>query len=143
MASVWKPRCLMQNVARTGAVPNINDQDVFPTFEAAEKIEKLKKDDEKKRRNDGFVTVTSDRDTSGAWTTKGTSSNTWQRAGSGGGMTSSNADRTALLSTVRQVTSGGAPNPVPHPQPLQTKNPNAYVPPSRRRAQANVTKEIS
>lgn len=48
-ASVWKPRCLMQNIARAGAVPNINDQDVFPTFEAAEKIEKLKKDDEKKR----------------------------------------------------------------------------------------------
>lgn len=46
---VWKPRCLMQNIARAGAVPNINDQDLFPTFEAAEKIEKLKKDDEKKR----------------------------------------------------------------------------------------------
>lgn len=46
---VWKPRCLMQSVARAGAVPNINDQDLFPTFEAAEKIEKLKKDDEKKR----------------------------------------------------------------------------------------------
>lgn len=56
------------------------------------------------RRNDGFITVTSDRDSSGAWTTKGASSNIWQRAGSGG-MSSSNADRTALLSTVRQVSS--------------------------------------
>ncbi|MCP9258860.1 hypothetical protein DINM_001856 [Dirofilaria immitis] len=141
--SVWKPRCLMQNIARAGAVPNINDQDVFPTFEAAEKIEKLKKDDEKKRRNDGFITVTSERDSSGFWMTKGTSSNTWQRASGGGGMSSSNADRTALLSTVRQVTSSGAPNPIPPPQPLQTKNPNAYVPPSRRRAQANLAKEMS
>lgn len=46
---VWKPRCLMQNIGKAGAVPNINDEDLFPTFEAAEKIEKLKKDDEKKR----------------------------------------------------------------------------------------------
>uniref|UniRef100_A0A915PGH8 Uncharacterized protein n=1 Tax=Setaria digitata TaxID=48799 RepID=A0A915PGH8_9BILA len=137
---VWKPRCLMQNIARAGAVPNINDQEVFPTFEAAEKIEKLKKDDEKKRRNDGFTTVTFDRDSSSVWTSRGTSNNTWHRAG--GGVSSTNADRTALLSTVRQVTSGGAPNPVPPPQPLQTKNPNAYVPPSRRRAQANATKEM-
>ncbi|CAG9533001.1 unnamed protein product [Cercopithifilaria johnstoni] len=140
---VWKPRCLMQNIARTGTVPNINDQDLFPTFEAAEKIEKLKKDDEKKRRNDGFTIVASDRDSSGAWTSRGTSNNNWQRAGSGSSVSSSNADRTALLSAVRQVTSSGAPNPVPPSQPLQTKNPNAYVPPSRRRAQANVTKEMS
>ncbi|KAL4001679.1 hypothetical protein ACH3XW_0265 [Acanthocheilonema viteae] len=140
---VWKPRCLMQNIARAGAVPNINDQDLFPTFEAAEKIEKLKKDDEKKRRNDGFTVVTSDRDSPGAWMSRGTSSNTWQRSGGGNSVSSSNADRTALFSAVRQVTSGGAPNPVPPSQPLQTKNPNAYVPPSRRRAQANVTKEMS
>lgn len=39
----------MQNIGKAGAVPNINDEDLFPTFEAAEKIEKLKKDDEKKR----------------------------------------------------------------------------------------------
>ncbi|EFO22356.1 hypothetical protein LOAG_06129 [Loa loa] len=141
---VWKPRCLMQNTARVSAVPNINDQDLFPTFEAAEKIEKLKKDDEKKRRNDGFTIVASDRDSSGAWTNRGASSNSWHRAGgSGSGVSSSNADRTALLSTVRQVTSSGAPNPVPPSQSFQTKNPNAYVPPSRRRAQANFTKEMS
>lgn len=49
VTAIWKPRRFIQNIARPGAVPNINDQDLFPTFEAAEKIEKLKKDDEKKR----------------------------------------------------------------------------------------------
>lgn len=52
---VWKPRCLMQNANRASTVPNINDQEMFPTFEAAEKIEKLKKDDEKKRSALYFV----------------------------------------------------------------------------------------
>lgn len=141
ITGVWKPRCLMQSIARSSAVPNINDQDMFPTFEAAEKIEKLKKDDEKKRRNDGFTTVTSDKASSGGWTNRGTSNNKWQRAG-GGNALSSNADRTALLSAVKQVTSSGAPNPVPPSQPLQTKTSNAYVPPSRRRAQMNLAKEV-
>ncbi|KAK6100750.1 Uncharacterized protein BM_BM9047 [Brugia malayi] len=139
--AVWKPRCLMQNITRASAVPNINDQDLFPTFEAAEKIEKLKKDDEKRRRNDGFTTVSFDRDSSGPWTNKGTS-NAWQHA-SGGGMSSSNADRTALLSTVRQVTSSGTPNPVPPSHPLQTNNSNTYITPIRRRFQGNFTKKMS
>ncbi|VDK50484.1 unnamed protein product, partial [Gongylonema pulchrum] len=149
---VWKPRCLLQNaVNRTaGGVPNINDQEMFPTFEDAKKIEKLRKDDEKKRRNDGFTTVTSDRDPSGARAGRGITTNAWQRAGAANPSAATTLDRAALFTTVKQVTSSGAPNPTPpaaptqariQPQPLQTKNPNAYVPPSRRRAQANATKE--
>uniref|UniRef100_A0A0M3I636 Protein CDV3 homolog n=1 Tax=Ascaris lumbricoides TaxID=6252 RepID=A0A0M3I636_ASCLU len=136
--AIWRPRHQLaaQNAMRAGAAPNIADQEMFPTFADAEKIEKLKKDDEKKRRNDGFTTVTSERETPSAWGQRGgmaQSSSAWQR---GGAPSSSNTDRAALFSAVKQVTSGGAPNPVPPPQPSLPKNPNAYVPPSRRRAEA-------
>ncbi|KHN83093.1 hypothetical protein Tcan_10689 [Toxocara canis] len=131
--AIWRPRHQLaaQNALRGGAAPNIADQEMFPTFADAEKIEKLKKDDEKKRKNDGFTTVTSARDTQSAWTQRTPASiNAWQRVGA---PTSAASDRAALFSA---VTSGGAPNPVPPSQSTPAKNPNAYVPPSRRRAEA-------
>lgn len=144
--AIWRPRHLVaQNAFRTGVAPNIADQEMFPTFEDAEKIEKLKKDDEKKRKNDGFTTVTSDRDTSsggGSWAAAAggsasqrasstPTSNAWHRSS----QPATSTDRAALFSAVKQVTSGGAPNPIPpSSQQATPKNPNVYVPPSRRRA---------
>lgn len=47
---LYRPRHLVQAASRVGAVPNINDQEMFPTFEAAEKMEKqMKKNDDRKR----------------------------------------------------------------------------------------------
>lgn len=134
---VYRPRHLQNQAAqplKAGAAPNIDDQEMFPTFAAAEKIEKLNKDIDKKKRNDGFTTVTSERESSNAWGQRSTA-NAWQRpqSAASGGM---NADRDALFSAVKQVTTSGAPNPQPPPpQPLQPKNPNAYVLPHLRRLQ--------
>ncbi|VDN04447.1 unnamed protein product [Thelazia callipaeda] len=139
--AVWKPRCLMRNAVRTDVAPNIDDQEIFPTFKDAEKIEKMK-NDEKKRRHDGFTTVTSDKNSSGGWVSKSSTNNPWHRVGSGGGSASfSVSDRSALLSTVKQITSSGPPHSGPPSRVVEAANPNVYTVPSRRRAQMNMLKE--
>lgn len=48
--AIYRPKHIQLATAnRTGPVININDQEMFPTFEAAEKMEKLRKDDDKKK----------------------------------------------------------------------------------------------
>lgn len=134
---VYRPRHLLNQATqqlRGSAAPNIDDQEMFPTFAAAEKIEKLHKDIDKKKKNDGFTTVTSERESSNPWGQRSSTANAWQRPQSAA--SSMNADRDALFSAVKQVTTSGAPNPQPPPpQPLQPKNPNAYVLPHRRHQQ--------
>lgn len=57
VSGVWKPRCMREGANKLSLVPNINDQEMFPTFEDAEKIEKLRKDDERKRWYNSVLTV--------------------------------------------------------------------------------------
>lgn len=110
---------------RGGVVPNLDDHDMFPTFADAEKMEKINKDVERKKRNDGFTVVTSDRESRGV----GTTTNAWDRRSAAAG------DRGALLAAVKQVTSSGAPNPIPPKQPAQTGKPRYVPPPLRRQMQ--------
>lgn len=122
--ALYRPRHLAHAPLKGDIVPNINDQEMFPTFEAAEKMEKMmKRNDDKKRKNDSLTSVTSDRDSShdGGWQVVG------------GGSDPSTADRASIISAVKQVTSRGssAPNP-PMQKLLPSKSGNAYVPPSRR-----------
>lgn len=129
-ATPWRPK-RMQAPIKTGAAPNINDQEMFPSFEDAEKIEKQNKEHDKKKKNDGFTEVTSDREASrmrSQQQQQASSNRAWQTNVGG----TSSDDRVKLLSTVKQVTSSGAPNPVPPATQTAAPKTNVYVPPSRR-----------
>ncbi|VDN57997.1 unnamed protein product [Dracunculus medinensis] len=131
--AIYRPKHIQLATAnRTGPVININDQEMFPTFEAAEKMEKLRKDDDKKKKNDGFTMVTSDRERDSNPISKSRNNIT----NNGGRRVGNRIEGSeAILSAVRQVTSTGNPHPVPQ-QSQAPKNPKAYVPPSLRRAEA-------
>ncbi|MFH4984273.1 hypothetical protein AB6A40_010982 [Gnathostoma spinigerum] len=131
-AAIWKPPALRGNASNRNwsggntAVPDIKNETVFPSFAEANEMEKSKNEYDKRRshKNDGFTTVTGDREQP---------SN--MRTGVMHGRVTSDADRAALLSTVKKVTTGGLPNPVPPPTLQRSANP--YIPPSlRRREQA-------
>uniref|UniRef100_A0A0N5A9T4 Protein CDV3 homolog n=1 Tax=Syphacia muris TaxID=451379 RepID=A0A0N5A9T4_9BILA len=107
-----------------GVVPNLDDHDMFPTFADAEKMEKNNKDAERKKRNDGFTVVMSDRERG-----LGLTGNVGIRRS----VASSSGDRGAALAAVRQMTAsaGGASNPVPPKLTTQSGKPK-YVPPPLR-----------
>ncbi|VDD88929.1 unnamed protein product [Enterobius vermicularis] len=111
---------------KTGVVPNLDDHDMFPTFADAEKMEKINKDVERKKKNDGFTVVTSDRDSRGSG---GGNTNAWDRRSA---VSSAGGDRGAALAAVKQVTSSGAPNPLAPKQTPQVGK-GKYIPPHLRR----------
>ncbi|GMS87380.1 hypothetical protein PENTCL1PPCAC_9555 [Pristionchus entomophagus] len=111
-----------------GGKIDLTNQEMFPTFAAAEQIEKHKKDEVK---TGAWSTATAPSTRTGAYAAP--RSDPWGSARPAGG----DRERNAALDAVRAMsaTANAAPAPVrpPHPvEPVLNKSANAYVPPHLR-----------
>lgn len=109
-----------------GGKIDLTNQEMFPTFAAAEQIEKHKKDEVK---STAWSTAGAPPSRPGAYVPPRTDA--WSTARPAGGT----RERDDALAAVRAMSATAAPQPIrpPHPvEPVLKKAPNAYVPPHLR-----------
>ncbi|GMR40970.1 hypothetical protein PMAYCL1PPCAC_11165 [Pristionchus mayeri] len=112
--------------ANAGGKIDLSNQEMFPTFAAAEQIEKHKKDEVKTTN------------TANAWSTAGAPASrpgVYQAPKSDAWVRPSAREKDDALAAVRAMSANAAPAPIrpPHPpEPELKKSANAYVPPHLR-----------